>query len=84
MGHEHASLSWTGRAGTYDATPGLAWPARLPDPVMDWSGLASHLASQLASRLIAWQARPIEVWTSLNKQLVWQVAGWLSLAGQSS
>ena len=49
-GHEHKSPSWPGRAGTDDATLGLTWGARLPDPVMDWSGLASHLASHLASQ----------------------------------
>ena len=50
-GHEHTSLSWTGRAGTDYATHGLAWPARLPDPVMDWSGLAGHLAIWPASQV---------------------------------
>ena len=47
-GQEHKSLSWPGQAGTDDAKSGLAWPARLPDPVMDWSGLASWPANHLA------------------------------------
>ena len=71
-GHEHTSLSWTGRAGTDDATPGLAWPARLPDPVMDWSGLASHLVSHLvshlASHLVIWPASQV----NLLGEKVWQ------------
>ena len=63
-GHEHTSLSWTGRAGTDYATPGLAWPARLPDPVMEWSSLASRLASHLVIWPAIWSATWPAIWSS--------------------